>query len=288
MSSVDILELFAQSDFTFNMETMMNLVFLEYVSRKQEIRNIYDHGAIPQNLIKLYYSRDVNHSDFKNIISNFKDEYLNEESELENIHSKEEIEGLGEAYDYIRSDDWQKCPNIYMILEINLKLFSKTPHPEAGGKFRNSNSYMRGSGINVIPYNQISTEICKLYKNFEDLLNEGIELGRYNNVENEDNLIKYIDKCLKLKCKLIEIHPFQDGNGRTMRALVNLLFKLAGLPPIYVKLSEKENYLKAMNKAIIDKNYSYINKFYYYKICDSILELDVNRRINNNKKLIRK
>ena len=73
-----------------------------------------------------------------------------------------------------------------------------------------------------------------------------------------------------------------------MRALVNLLFKLAGLPPIYVKLSEKDNYLKAMNKAIIEKDYSYINRFYYYKICDSILELDVNRRISNNKKLIRK
>ena len=70
-----------------------------------------------------------------------------------------------------------------------------------------------------------------------------------------------------------------------MRAMVNLLFKLAGLPPVYVKLSERDKYLEGMSKAILENNYNYINKFYYYKICDSILELDVNKRLRKDKKV---
>ena len=97
-------------------------------------------------------------------------------------------------------------------------------------------------------------------------------------------MIEYINECLKLKCHLIQIHPFQDGNGRTMRALVNMLFKVAGIPPVYVRLSERKRYLEAMNKAISEKDYTNINQFYYYKICDSILELDLNQRIKQELK----
>ena len=75
----------------------------------------------------------------------------------------------------------------------------------------------------------------------------------------QSELIEYINDCLKLKCRLIEIHPFTDGNGRTMRALVNLLFKIAGLPPVYVKRMERGKYLAAMGKAITDNDFSAIN-----------------------------
>ena len=201
--------------------------------------------------------------------------------------SIEEIDGLGLVYDYIRSDDWIKCSNIYIIFLINLKLFSLTPYPEAGGKLRNADCYLPNSGVNTCPYNQIDKEIAKLYFEFDELLKRGIGLGNNSTFNNEDNLINYINDCLKLKCKLIQIHPFQDGNGRTMRALVNLLFKLAGIPPIYVKYAERNKYLEGMNKAIIDGNFDYIDKFYYYKICDSILTLDVNKRIKKDIKLKR-
>ena len=67
-----------------------------------------------------------------------------------------------------------------------------------------------------------------------------------------------------------------------MRALVNILFKVAGIPPVYVKSSERKKYLSAMNKAIVENDYNDINKFYYYKICDSILVLDLNQRIKKD------
>ena len=36
-----------------------------------------------------------------------------------------------------------------------------------------------------------------------------------------------------------------------------------------------------MGKAIGEGDYSVIKNFYRYKICDSIVELDINRRIRN-------
>lgn len=286
MSSRDLLDLFTRNgEEQLSIEDIITISFEQYKTKKKDssIYNIDDF--IPQNLIKLYFSEDANHSDFKDIVLNFKKKYLQQESKLENAHTPEEIAGLGVVYDYIRSDDWMKCANIYIIYLINLKLFSLAPNPEAGGKLRNSDNYMEGSGIETCPYNIIDKEIAKLYSDFDSLLREGIELGSNNSLSNEDKLINYINKCIKLKCKLIQIHPFYDGNGRTMRAMVNLLFKLAGIPPIYVKYSERNKYLEGMNKAIIDNNFEYINKFYYYKICDSILELDVNKRIRKDVKL---
>lgn len=36
-----------------------------------------------------------------------------------------------------------------------------------------------------------------------------------------------------------------------------------------------------MNKANNEGNYDYIKGFYRYKVCDSIIELDINNRIKN-------
>lgn len=292
MSSKEILQMFWEfGEEELTIEDIINITFTKYKEKKKNASFYNSDDFIPQNLIKLYFSKDANHSDFKDIVSNFKKRYLEQESKLEGVHSIEEIEGLGLVYDYIRSDEWKKCANIYIIYLINLRLFSLTPYPEAGGKIRNSDCYLRDSSINTCPYNQIDKEIAKLYFEFQELIKRGCMLGEIyatggqNKENNEDNLIDYINDCLKIKCKLIQIHPFSDGNGRTMRAMVNLLFKLAGIPPIYVKHVERSKYLEAMGKAIEEGNFDYINKFYYYKICDSILTLDVNKRIRNDVKL---
>ena len=47
----------------------------------------------------------------------------------------------------------------------------------------------------------------------------------------------------------IPIVPFPDGNGRSSRALLNWMLRKKGLPPIYFKLTEKESYYKALEKA---------------------------------------
>lgn len=281
MSGRDLFTLFANE---VDIETLMVTAFEIYKNKKNKIDKYNSTDSIPQNLIKLYYSSDNNHSDFSDIMTTFKEKYIIQESKLERVHNIEEINGLGVVYDYIRSDEWYKCPNIYIILTINSKLFSLTPYPEFGGMFRNSNCYIENSNVKTTPYNTISQDIQKLWPEFEHLMKIGIELNENKSIRHEDEIIEYINDCLKLKCRLIEIHPFADGNGRTMRALVNLLFKLAGLPPVYVRHAERTKYISAMDKAISENDYTAINKFYYYKICDSIVELDINKRKKTGKK----
>jgi len=49
--------------------------------------------------------------------------------------------------------------------------------------------------------------------------------------------------------KFIRIHPFDDGNGRTARILMNFILMQFGYPPIIIKTEDKENYFAALKQA---------------------------------------
>ena len=49
--------------------------------------------------------------------------------------------------------------------------------------------------------------------------------------------------------KFVCIHPFDDGNGRVARLLMNYILLKNGLPPIVVKTDDKLTYLRMLNRA---------------------------------------
>lgn len=257
-------------------KTIVNKLFEDYIEKKRT-RTLYKTGLnTPKRLLIFYYLLNEENRHLNVNSETFLKHYIASESILEYAHLNYEKEGLKAMYEYLLSDEIDKNFDIYTILDLHTKLFSKAPYPENAGHFRNDNVYLPNTGINLSDWRDIWQEVKSLEPNVEEIKN----LGKIVK-ENRAYIFTYIDKCIKLKCDLIKIHPFFDGNGRTIRAFINKLFMDVDLPPIYISSQENMTYRRTMQKAIGEENdYLSITKFYYYKICDMIIELE--RKYKNN------
>lgn len=101
------------------------------------------------------------------------------------------------------------------------------------GRLRNGG--LRISGANFVPPNA---------NKVSDYLDELIDFVNTNPLELND-----IELAAIFHHKLVWIHPFFDGNGRTVRLSMNLLLMRCGFPPAIILKNDRKKYYEALNQA---------------------------------------
>lgn len=65
----------------------------------------------------------------------------------------------------------------------------------------------------------------------------------------EEGAVHPVTLAAMLHYKFVRIHPFDDGNGRTARLLMNYVLLREGYPPVIIKSADKDEYRRALHMA---------------------------------------
>ncbi|MFH1706218.1 MAG: Fic family protein [Patescibacteria group bacterium] len=122
------------------------------------------------------------------------------------------------------------------ILDIHKVMLAKIDDANAG-RFRTVS--VRIAGSTVIMPNAVKVP---------DLMNEYV---KWLNSPNPDHAVKI---AADAHYKLVSIHPFVDGNGRTARLLANLLLMQAEYPPALIRKEDRRRYLNSIEQGQLGGN----------------------------------
>jgi Fic family protein len=153
--------------------------------------------------------------------------------------------GYSLAYQKVKEDILSKNLDFPDISEWRMLLFKpnaedKGENPIGGRAYRKSPVYISNS--KHVPVNFISVIECM---DMLKTLTIGSKAGP-------------VSKAILTHMFLCYIHPWQDGNGRTSRFLMNYFLCSAKLPWLIIKREEKDNYFRTLEIAQTEQN---INPF---------------------------
>ena len=149
-----------------------------------------------------------------------------------------EATGHAKAYDYMvtlaRSNDFQLSEDVILRLH---QLFYSGIDEDWAGRDRDGEVFI--TGTEYIP--PAAEDVPGLMKAFVSDLNE--KRGKLHPVR----LAAYAHR------RLVDIHPFQDGNGRTARLLMNLILINAGYCVVSIPPVLRHDYITALQQAQREK-----------------------------------
>jgi Fic family protein len=99
---------------------------------------------------------------------------------------------------------------------------------------------IRNGGVRILGANFTPPNANKV----SDLLDELIDY-----INSNPDKLNDIELATIFHHKLVWIHPFFDGNGRTVRLAMNLLLMRCGFPPAIILKHDRKKYYKALNQA---------------------------------------
>lgn len=77
----------------------------------------------------------------------------------------------------------------------------------------------------------------------------------------ESKKLHPIEKAAIFHYRFVAIHPFDDGNGRMARILMNLILMQSGYPPCIIRNVRRRDYLSCLEKIDMNKDFSIMSQF---------------------------
>lgn len=216
--------------------------FLNQLKRKQAI----DTGIIE----KMYNLKDGITETF--IKEGFVESYLQHgdtdiEPNLLMSYLKDNFEAIDFIFDFIKSD---RPLTVGFIKELHALITDHQNSTEAIDQFgRRGNVPLLKGQYKIAPNNpkKISDDKVFEYCSPEQVASE---MDMLIKIYSQELRHKHtIIKAAFLHHSFVQIHPFQDGNGRIARLLASLVFIKEGLFPLALDRNEKVRYINSLEKA---------------------------------------
>lgn len=147
----------------------------------------------------------------------------------EHFEAKNHEKAIDYLYSLVNENYTLRSIDILSLHELVLRMIED----EFAGRIRNGG--VRITGANFVPPNA---------NKVSDLLDELIDFVNSNPLGLND-----IELATVFHHKLVWIHPFFDGNGRTVRLAMNLLLMRKGFPPAIILKNDRKKYYEALNQA---------------------------------------
>lgn len=148
---------------------------------------------------------------------------------VEHLEAKNHAEALDTVYELVHKKRKQISEDD--ILKLH-SLILKNIEDEYAGRYRPIPVRISGSAV-VLPNP----------RKVPDLMHDYIEWLAHN------TMLHPVALATEAHYRLVTIHPFVDGNGRTARLVMNLILMMHGYPPAIIRKSERLAYLNALEKA---------------------------------------
>ncbi|MDP3735333.1 MAG: Fic family protein [bacterium] len=163
-----------------------------------------------------------------------------------------EAKNLARVVGYIRTKSQETEIDKETILLLHQMLIGGI-HDQIAGRFRAKGEYVR-----------IGTYIAPAPEHVERMVDATL-------VEYTSDLNSYfLDKIGKFHLDFETIHPFNDGNGRIGRVIINYQLQRLGFPGIIVRDREKKDYYKAFSDYRDGKNTKTMEKILVLGLTESL------------------